>query len=74
MRARRRSTSANSPVSSTGGVSLENLGGWFAAGVFAVGAGSALVPKDAVRDGRWGVVTARAEAFAERIASVRKER
>jgi 2-dehydro-3-deoxyphosphogluconate aldolase/(4S)-4-hydroxy-2-oxoglutarate aldolase len=51
----------------TGGVSLDNLGDWFAAGAFAVGAGSALVPKDAVRDGRWEAVTARAEQFAAEI-------
>ena len=55
----------------TGGVSLENLGEWFAAGAFAVGAGSALIPKDAVREGRWDGVTARAEAFADRIAGIR---
>jgi len=51
----------------TGGVSLDNLADWFAAGAFAVGAGSALIPKDAVRDGRWGAVTARAEAFVEKL-------
>jgi 2-dehydro-3-deoxyphosphogluconate aldolase/(4S)-4-hydroxy-2-oxoglutarate aldolase len=51
----------------TGGVSLDNLGDWFAAGAFAVGAGSALIPKDAVREARWEAVTARAEAFTERI-------
>ena len=55
----------------TGGVSLDNLADWFAAGAFAVGAGSALIPKDAVRDGRWDAVTARAEAFAARIARLK---
>jgi len=58
----------------TGGVSLDNLADWFAATAFAVGAGSALIPKDAVRDGRWDAVTTRAEAFAARIAAARKER
>jgi 2-keto-3-deoxy-6-phosphogluconate aldolase len=54
-------------VSSTSGVSLKNPGEWFAAGAFAVEAGSALIPKDAVRDGRWEAVTAREEQLAERI-------
>jgi len=52
------------------GVSLENLREWFGAGALAVGAGSALIPKDAVRDGRWDAVTARAEAFQPKLNSL----
>lgn len=35
----------------TGGVNVDNLGDWFAAGAVAVGAGSELLPAAALRDG-----------------------
>lgn len=50
----------------TGGVepTRENLSSWFKAGVFCVGMGSKLFPKDIVAAGDWKAITAKcAEAF-----------
>ena len=47
----------------TGGVSVENVGEWFEAGAFAVGAGGSLAP--AKLDGERDEVVTRAERFAE---------
>jgi 2-dehydro-3-deoxyphosphogluconate aldolase/(4S)-4-hydroxy-2-oxoglutarate aldolase len=49
----------------TGGVSLENLKDWKAAGVVAVGVGTELVQKEAVAAGRYELITNRAKAFVE---------
>jgi 2-dehydro-3-deoxyphosphogluconate aldolase/(4S)-4-hydroxy-2-oxoglutarate aldolase len=48
-----------SKVMVTGGVAPEeeNLKGWFKAGVFCVGMGSKLFPKDKVAAGDWKYVT-----------------
>lgn len=51
----------------TGGVepTRENLSSWFKAGVFCVGMGSKLFPKDIVAAGDWKAITAKcAEAFS----------
>lgn len=56
----------------TGGVSLENIGKWFAAGAFAVGVGSALAPPTLEGRERSDVV-ARARKFAEAIRTAAKE-
>lgn len=51
----------------TGGVepTKENLSSWFKAGVFCVGMGSKLFPKDIVAAGDWKAITAKcAEAFS----------
>jgi 2-dehydro-3-deoxyphosphogluconate aldolase/(4S)-4-hydroxy-2-oxoglutarate aldolase len=47
----------------TGGVQLDNLVEWFAAGAFAVGAGTDLCPPDALRRGDYGAVTERAREY-----------
>ncbi len=62
----------NIPVMPTGGVSLENLSEWFAAGVFAVGVGSALFPKDWVNEKRFMDISARAEEFCKEVKKAQK--
>jgi 2-dehydro-3-deoxyphosphogluconate aldolase/(4S)-4-hydroxy-2-oxoglutarate aldolase len=54
----------------TGGVSLENVADWFAAGAFAVGAGGALAPASLERHDR-GEVVENARRFAEAAAKGR---
>ena len=51
----------------TGGVQIDNLGEWFAAGAFAVGAGTDLCPPDALRRGDFGAVTERARAYVAAV-------
>jgi 2-dehydro-3-deoxyphosphogluconate aldolase/(4S)-4-hydroxy-2-oxoglutarate aldolase len=60
------------PLMPTGGVSVDNVGAWFAAGVVAVGAGSELCPPQLARDGRFDEITARAADFARRVAEARR--
>lgn len=55
----------------TGGVSKDNLGDWFAAGALAVGAGSALCPKDWVIAERYADITKRAKEFVQAVAAAR---
>ncbi len=62
----------NIPVMPTGGVSLENLSEWFAAGVFAVGVGSALFPKNWVNENRFSEISARAEEFCKEVKIAQK--
>jgi 2-dehydro-3-deoxyphosphogluconate aldolase/(4S)-4-hydroxy-2-oxoglutarate aldolase len=59
------------PMMPTGGVSHENLGGWFAAGAFAVGAGSKLCPKNLALAGKFDQITTIAENFLEAIEKAR---
>jgi 2-dehydro-3-deoxyphosphogluconate aldolase/(4S)-4-hydroxy-2-oxoglutarate aldolase len=51
----------------TGGVSESNLGEWFAAGVYAVGAGSELAPPALAREGKWDEISAIAARFAAAV-------
>ena len=55
----------------TGGVDLKNAGEWIKAGAVFVGAGSALVSKDAMTKGDWASITASARAFVEAIRIAR---
>lgn len=55
----------------TGGVSAANVGAWLAAGALAVAAGGELAPAAALRDGDWGLVTARAREFAAALTAAR---
>jgi 2-dehydro-3-deoxyphosphogluconate aldolase / (4S)-4-hydroxy-2-oxoglutarate aldolase len=55
----------------TGGVSLENVADWFAAGAFAVGAGSSLAPPSLGQRGR-GEVVENARQFAEAARAARE--
>ena len=58
------------PFVPTGGVSLENIADWFAAGAFAVGAGGALAPSSIRRRDR-GEVVENARRFAEAVRVAR---
>lgn len=55
------------PLMPTGGVSRDNVREWFAAGAFAVGAGSALCPTAWAREGRFADITERASQFARAV-------
>jgi 2-dehydro-3-deoxyphosphogluconate aldolase / (4S)-4-hydroxy-2-oxoglutarate aldolase len=53
----------------TGGVQLDNLVEWFAAGAFAVGAGTDLCPPEALRRGDYGAVTERAREYVAALGT-----
>lgn len=55
----------------TGGVSKDNLNEWFAAGAFAVGAGSNLCPKDLAIAGEFDQITQIAGEFINAIKKTR---
>jgi len=55
------------PVMPTGGVSTENVAAYFAAGAFAVGAGSALVDYDAIEREDWEAVRESAAGFVAAV-------
>ena len=59
----------HAPLMPTGGVTVENLGEWFASGAVAVGIGSSLSGPGA--NGDYAAVTARAQAFVAKLAAVR---
>jgi 2-dehydro-3-deoxyphosphogluconate aldolase/(4S)-4-hydroxy-2-oxoglutarate aldolase len=62
------------PMMPTGGVSLENIPRWFAAGAFAVGAGSNLCPTAWAKEGRFDEISALARQFSEVVASARTKK
>jgi 2-dehydro-3-deoxyphosphogluconate aldolase/(4S)-4-hydroxy-2-oxoglutarate aldolase len=55
----------------TGGVSADNVAEWFAAGVFAVGAGSELCPPQLVKEGRFDEIASRARHFTTAVQQAR---
>lgn len=55
----------------TGGVDAKNVGQWIKAGAVCVGAGSALVTKDAMINKDWAGITANAKAFTEAVKAAR---
>lgn len=59
------------PMMPTGGVSETNLDEWFAAGAFAVGAGSKLCPKELAAQGRFDEITEIARKFAQAVQVAR---
>lgn len=59
------------PLMPTGGVSEANLPDWFAAGAFAVGAGSNLCPKEIAAQGRFTEITEIARKFAQAVQAAR---
>ena len=63
-----------SKIMVTGGVSpdADNLKKWFDAGVYCVGMGSKLFPKDKVAAGDWAYVTNKCKECFEYIASFKK--
>lgn len=58
------------PLMPTGGVTVENLADWFAAGATAVGIGSSLTAPAA--NGDYAAVTTRARAFVEKMAEIKR--
>src|SRR5436309_1833633 len=55
----------------TGGVDIKTTPEWIKAGAVFVGAGTALVPKDAIAKGDWNTITNNAKAFAGAIRRAR---
>ena len=55
----------------TGGVNLDNMADWFAAGVIAVGSGSQLTRPAATGD--YQQVTANAQAYMSKLADLRQQ-
>jgi 2-dehydro-3-deoxyphosphogluconate aldolase / (4S)-4-hydroxy-2-oxoglutarate aldolase len=51
----------------TGGVQVDNVGEWLAAGAFALGVGGALVDIRAVHEGKFDVITKNAAAFRKAV-------
>ena len=58
------------PLIPTGGVTVENATDFLAAGAIAVGLSSNLFPKAIVAQGNWSVISDRAEALMNAIASM----
>jgi 2-dehydro-3-deoxyphosphogluconate aldolase/(4S)-4-hydroxy-2-oxoglutarate aldolase len=54
----------------TGGVSLETIGPFLAAGCAALGVGSSLVTSGILEKEDWGTLASRAKAFVERVSQV----
>jgi len=59
------------PMMPTGGVSAANVGEWFAAGAFGVGAGSELCPPALAREGRFDEISQKAREFVQAVAAAR---
>jgi 2-dehydro-3-deoxyphosphogluconate aldolase/(4S)-4-hydroxy-2-oxoglutarate aldolase len=62
----------NVPMMPTGGVDIDNIADWFAAGAVAVGAGSQLCPKNLAAAGKFDEITAIARSFATAVAEARR--
>jgi 2-dehydro-3-deoxyphosphogluconate aldolase/(4S)-4-hydroxy-2-oxoglutarate aldolase len=60
------------PMMPTGGVSAANVGDWFAAGVFGVGAGSELCPPALAREGRFDEISRKADEFVQAVNAARE--
>jgi 2-dehydro-3-deoxyphosphogluconate aldolase/(4S)-4-hydroxy-2-oxoglutarate aldolase len=59
------------PMMPTGGVSAANVGEWFAAGVFGVGAGSELCPPALAKEGRFEEISQKAREFVRAVSTAR---
>jgi len=57
----------------TGGVSRDNIRDWFEAGAVAIGAGSALCPKNLAAEGKFNEITKRAAEFVEIVKKSRPQ-
>ncbi len=62
----------NVPMMPTGGVDIDNIADWFAAGAVAVGAGSQLCPKNLAAAGKFDEITAIAQSFVTAVAAARR--
>ena len=58
----------------TGGVTLENIGQWFAAGCSAVGVGGSLVTKEILAKNDWAELTRLAEQYVAAALAARIKR
>ena len=58
----------------TGGVTIENVGEWVAAGAVAVGIGGELLDKKAIAEGRFEVLTDRAKMLVRNFQLAKKSR
>ncbi len=63
----------NIPMMPTGGVNEKNLKDWFAAGAFAVGAGSNLCPKELALAGEFEKITEIAQNYVAAVRAARNE-
>lgn len=63
---------ADAVLMPTGGVTAENLAEFLAAGAIAVGAGGDLLAKDALANGDWDRIEARARDYAAALQAVRQ--
>lgn len=63
----------NIPMMPTGGVNENNLKDWFAAGAFAVGAGSNLCPKELALAGEFEKITGIAQNYVAAVRAARNE-
>ena len=61
----------NIPMMPTGGVSVTNVGEWFAAGAFAVGAGSELCHPKLAKEGRFDEISIKAREFIKALDEAR---
>jgi 2-dehydro-3-deoxyphosphogluconate aldolase/(4S)-4-hydroxy-2-oxoglutarate aldolase len=59
------------PTMPTGGVNVDNIKDWFAAGVAAVGAGSQLCPPGLAKEGRFAEITEIARQFCRAVDEAR---
>ena len=57
----------------TGGVTIENVGEWIAAGAVAVGIGSDLLDKKAIEEGRYSVLTERAQRLTSNFQEAKSK-
>ncbi len=57
----------------TGGVSIDNVADWFAAGAVAVGAGGELCPTAWAKEGRFEDITQRAREFVAAVQAVKQK-
>ena len=56
----------------TGGVNLETMESLLRAGCVALGVGSSLIPKEIRETENWALLTAKAQAYADRIRTLRR--
>ncbi len=61
------------PMMPTGGVSAANVGDWFAAGVFGVGAGSELCPPALAKEGRFAEIIEKAKEFVQAVKAAQSK-
>ena len=58
-------------ITPTGGVELNNIRDWFAAGAVAVGVGTSMVRKDLVKAGKWKELTDVAREYVQGVKAAR---